>query len=170
MSRYFVDGAPVAVPEFDSATIADRPPNIIYIKSKMDLATDAKVKNELVTLGADNKTMEAHLGENQLALLIHNIVRWEGPDLGQIPCTVANIRMLDPTEPHIVLVLDEIARRNARSTSPNEKPPIANGLKSNGSHAASRASETAPLRLSERLILKQVSPSDSDGRPNRSDD
>ena len=142
MSRYFVTDPPVAVYEFDaSAVISDVAPNVIYIKSKMDLATDARVKSELVKMAGDNKTMEMHLGENQLALLIHNIVKWEGPDLAQMPCTPENIRKLDPTEPHIVLVLDEIARRNARKAAPNPKSPTAPGFVTNGSLAASPASE-----------------------------
>src|SRR5262245_61008598 len=120
MSRYFVTDPPVAVAEFDpSAVISDTPPNVIYITATMDVANDAKVKHELAKMTDDNKTVELHPGEYQLALLIHNIVRWEGPDLSSVPCDAAHIRMLDPTEPHIVLVLDEIARRNARKTSPN---------------------------------------------------
>ena len=122
MSRYFVHDTPVAVPEFDAdAVMSDQAPNIIYIKSKMDLATDAKVKSELMKVGSDGKTFEAHLGENQLALLIHNIVRWEGPDLSGIPCTPENIRRLNPNEPHLALVLEEIGRRNARTPSPSPK-------------------------------------------------
>jgi hypothetical protein len=133
MSRYFVTDPPVAVPEFDvSEVLSDVPPNVIYIKAKMDVATDAKVKSELVKMAGDNKTMEMHLGENQLALLIHNIVRWEGPDLGAVPCTPELIRKLDPTEPHIVLVLDEIARRNKRPDGPKKTSAAASTSARNG--------------------------------------
>lgn len=133
MSRYFVTDPPVAVPEFDpSDVVSDRPPNVIYIKAKMDMATDAKVKSELTKIGSDNKTMELRLGDNQLSLLIHNIVRWEGPDLGAAPCTLTNIRALDPTEPHIVLVLEEIARRNARPDGPGPKSRAASTSESAG--------------------------------------
>ncbi len=133
MSRYFVTDPPVPVPEFDSAeVISDVQPNVIYIKAKMDVATDAKVKSELLTLGSDNKTMEARLGENSVALLIHNIVRWEGPDLGNVPCTPSNIRTLDPTEPHIALVLEEIARRNKRPDGPSKKSAAPSTSERNG--------------------------------------
>jgi hypothetical protein len=126
MSRYFVNDPPVGIPEFDaSSVISDTPPNVIYIKARMDVATDAKVKNELLKLGSDNKTMESHLGENAVALLVHNIVKWEGPDLSSVPCTPANIRTLDPNEPHIALVLEEITRRNARPDGPSPKSPDA---------------------------------------------
>jgi len=138
MSRYFVTDAPAPVYEFDPAeVISDTPPNVIWIKAKMDVATDARVKNELVKMAGDNKTMEMHLGENQLALLIHNIVKWEGPDLGDIPCTPEQIRKLDPTEPHIALVLEEIARRNVRKESPLPKSPTEPGFATNGSHDGS---------------------------------
>jgi len=138
MSRYFVTDPPVPVMEFDpSEVISDTPPNVIYIKAKMDLATDARVKSELTKIGDDRKTMELHLGENQLALLIHNIVRWEGPDLSSIPCTPDNIRTMNPTEPHLEKVLEEIAERNKRKAAPNPKPPTEPGFATNGSHDAS---------------------------------
>src|SRR5262245_10652821 len=100
MPRYFVTDPPVPVYEFDpSEVLSEKPPNIIWIRAKMDLATDSKVKNELLKFGKDTQ-IEAHLGENELSLLIHNIVRWEGPDLQNVPCDAAHIRQLDPTEPH----------------------------------------------------------------------
>jgi len=171
MSRYFVTDPPVAVPEFDAAAvISDTPPNVIYIKSKMDVATDARVKSELVKMAGDNKTMEMHLGENQLALLIHNIVRWEGPDLGMMPCTPENIRKLDPTEPHIEKVLETIAARNKRKVAPNPKSPIAAGSETNGSHDASPASGPGislqlATGISKSPLLRAM-----DGRQTRSDD
>jgi hypothetical protein len=171
MSRYFVTDPPVPVYEFDPAdVISETPPNVIYIKSKMDVATDAKVKSELVTMGADNKTVEMRLGENQLALLIHNIVRWEGPDLASVPCTVANIRALDPTEPHIVLVLDEIARRNKRPDSPNPKLPAGSTFGKSGA-AGSIGSDQPSLSHqlatgTPRSLLRHA----MDGRPSKSED
>jgi len=171
MSRYFCTDPPVPVYEFDpTEVISETPPNVIFIKSKMDVATDAKVKSELITLGADNKTVEARLGDNQLALLIHNIVRWDGPDLSDTPCTVANIRALDPTEPHIVLVLDEIARRNKRPDSPNPKSAAGSTLGKNGA-AGSIGSDPPGLSLQLATgIGKSPLRSALDGRRSRSDD
>lgn len=118
MSRYFVDSAPVAVPEWDEgAVISDRRPNVIWIRARMDVATKGKVTSELFTLDKDG-TLEAHAGANMLALLTHNIVRWDGPDLDTIACTPENIRRLDPTEPHIARVLEEIGIRNAPQPDP----------------------------------------------------
>lgn len=122
MSRYFVSSTPVAVFEFDVTNVfSEQAPNIIWIKSKMDLQTQAAVQSELLKLGADNKSIEAHLGGNVMALLIHNIVRWEGPDFDGVPCTPATIRTLDPQLPILELVIEEITRRNARTPSPNPK-------------------------------------------------
>ena len=119
MSRYFVDAAPIAVPEWDEdpSIISDRPPNVIWIKSKMDVATKGKVTSEMFTLGKDSQ-LEARLGSQELALLIHNIVKWEGPDFDRVPATRENIMRLDPTEPHIAKVLEVIAERNKSPKAP----------------------------------------------------
>lgn len=178
MSRYFVTDPPAPVYEFEPGSMLDASgqpatPNVIFIKSKMDVATDAKVKSELVTMGADNKTVEMRLGENQLALLIHNIVRWEGPDLDSVPCTPANIRALDPTEPHIVLVLDEIARRNKRPDSPNPKPAAGSTSAKNGAAGSIASPDGNQPGLSLQLAtgtLRSPLRSAMDGRRNKSDD
>src|SRR5262245_23533235 len=143
--KYFVTDPPVPIPEFgDDIVMLDdagqaSAPNVIWIRAKMDMAADARVKNELIKLGADNQTVEAHVGENQLALLIHNIVKWEGPDLSGVPCDAAHIKQLDPTEPHIQAVLQAIAERNKRQVSPNPKSATASIYASNGA-AESNAS------------------------------
>lgn len=123
MSRYFVDDPPVPVYEFNpDETISDQPPNIIWIRGRMDMKVSGKVKSELIGFGADGKTVEMRPGQNETALLIHNILRWEGPDLGMIPCTPENIQKLNPSEPHIRLVLEEIAERNKVTPSPKAGP------------------------------------------------
>jgi hypothetical protein len=121
MTKYFVDSAPVAVPEWDDdpSIISDREPNVIYILPKMSVEVKGRVSSEMFGLTKDNQ-MEARLGQNELALLIHNVVRWDGPDLGSTPCTRANISRLDPTEPHIVRVLEQIAERNKSPKAPKE--------------------------------------------------
>lgn len=171
MSRYFVTDPPVAVYEFDAAEVlSDTPPNVIYIRSKMDVATDARVKSELTRLGDDNKSMELRLGDNQMALLIHNIVKWEGPDLSQVPCTPANIRALDPTEPHIALVLETIAERNKRKAAPNPKSSTASGSRINGSPDESPQSAGDRSLPSGNGILKSPLLRALDGHQTRSDD
>lgn len=122
MSRYFVTDAPVAIPEWedDTSIISDRKPNVIAIKAKMDVATKGKVTSELFTMGKAGD-LEARLGANETALLIHNIVSWSGPDFDGVPCDAAHIRTLDPTEPHIAKVLEEIAIRNKAPSGPKER-------------------------------------------------
>lgn len=149
MSKYFVTDGPIAVYEFDaSAVISEQPPNVIYIRAKMDTDADARVKNVMVTMG-DDGAVERNVGLYQLALLLVNIVRWEGPDLDGVPCTEANIRKLDPTEPHLALVLEEIARRNKRPDGPSPKSRTASTSASAGAAdlTASQGGESLSLQL-----------------------
>lgn len=138
MARYFVDDPPVAVREFDPQTVVSEEgkaplrPNVIWIRPRMDIATRGKVQNEL--FGIDNKeSIEIRVGDNATALLIHNIVRWEGPDLDGVPCTRENICKLDPNEPHIKLVTEEIARRNRQ---PKSADPLDGSATTNGASSA----------------------------------
>lgn len=173
MPKYFVTDPPVPVWEFDPAeTLSDVQPNVIWIKSKMDVATAGKVQSELFTFNKEGGGMEAHVGENQTALLIHNIVRWEGPDLGGVPCTPEKIRTLDPNEPHIAAVLEEIAGRNKKRASPNPKLPAS----TNGATSGIEGRLTGlPVRAPSSLELATGKPRSSllsamDGHLNRSDD
>lgn len=171
MSRYFVTDPPVPVYEFDAGVvISDTPPNVIYIRSRMDVETRGKVSSELVKLGGDNKTMEMQLGQNQTALLIHNIVKWSGPDFDNVPCDAVHIRTLDPNEPHIEKVLSEIDARNLKKAAPNPKPPIANGSEINGSHDVSPASAGGISLLSVNGTPPSPLRSALLGHRNRSDD
>lgn len=169
MSRYFVTDSPVPIPEFDpSEVISDAKPNVIYIRPKMDVATKGKVTSEMFTLGKDN-SLEARLGSNELALLIHNIVRWEGPDFDGVPCDAAHIRTLDPTEPHVAKVLEAIAERNK-----SPKAPKASATTSTSMSATPIDSPIRPNQESVSLQLASTPPRSPllrslDGRQNRSD-
>jgi hypothetical protein len=132
MSRYLVNDPPVPIYEFDPAeVISESPPNVIYIRSKMDSDADARYKNVILGMG-DDGAIERNLGMLQLALLLANIVSWSGPDLDSVPCTQENIRKLDPAEPHLALVLEEIARRNKRPEAPSPKSATASTSASAG--------------------------------------
>ena len=154
MSRYFVNAEAIPIPEWedDPTIISDRPPNVIYIRAKMSVGVKAKVSSEMFLWNADRKELESRFGENETALLIHNIVRWEGPDFAGVPCTRKNIIELDPTEPHIVKVLEAIALRNAPP-----KPPLASATSDRSTTSGATnsitltlAPETAPLGNGER--------------------
>lgn len=148
MSKYFVTSDPVAVYEFDPATTeSDQPPNVIWIRPRMSVEVKGRVTSDLVALGADQKTLEFRAGANELALLVHNIVRWSGPDLDGVPCDADHIRQLDPTEPHIARVLEEIARRNTTQASGNPKSVGANGLPSVGAPGSNTLRESIAHRL-----------------------
>lgn len=171
MSRYFVTDAPVPVYEFDAAEVlTDAKPNVIWIKPKMDVATKGKVTSEMFSMGKGGE-LEAKLGANETALLLHNVVRWEGPDFDAVPCTPENIRKLDPTEPHVAAVLEAIAERNK-----SPKVQRASATPSTSTNAGATDSLIRPSRtpsLSAPLAngqLKSPLLSALDGRLNRSDD
>lgn len=138
MSRYFVTDAPVPLYEFEPGSVIGddgqpTPPNVIWIRARMDVEVSGRVTNELVALDAKGK-VALHAGANQLALLVHNILRWEGPDLSGVACTPENIRRLDPNDPHIAAVLEEIAERNKRRSAPDPKKATGSGSPAAGSH------------------------------------
>jgi hypothetical protein len=171
MSRYFVNDPPVPIYEFDSSeVISDTPPNIIFIKSRMDVETRGKVKNELIGLAKDGTTPEIKVGANETALLIHNIVKWAGPDFDGVPCDAVHIRTLDPNEPHIEKVLAAINTRNLKKAAPNPKAPTEPGFATNGLHDGSLASAPGislqlATGISRSPLLRAL-----DGHQGRSDD
>jgi hypothetical protein len=99
--------------------------NTIFIKAKMDAGTRALVQNEIAATNSISKDTEiTGLGSYSLALLVHNIVSWEGPafvdEKGMpVPCNKLNIGRLDLDEPLIELVRQQIGERNAPKESPS---------------------------------------------------
>lgn len=177
MSRFHVDPQEtVDIYEFENEeTISDAPPNVITIRARMDVATAGRVSSEMMKLSADNKP-ELHVGAHIVALLLHNILAWRGPDFDQLPCTPANIRALPSVDgdPFIAKVANEIGTRNRKRESPNSKSPTVNGSASAGGAdskpiGSADAAERLMLR-SEHGIGMSGSRSVSLGRQNRSDD
>lgn len=101
----FVSQKPVAITEGA---------NTISIRPKMDFGTKNACMDALAVINpeAGRNDVAMHLGAYQLALLQQNIVSWSGPDFAGVKCTPANIATLDPDEPLVVKVLEEIVRRN----------------------------------------------------------
>jgi hypothetical protein len=101
----FVNGQPVEV------TVGE---NTISVRPKMDLGTKNRCMDALAAIGRENgeTEMAVHLGAYQVALMVENIVSWRGPAFVGVPCTPANIAKLDPDEPLVELVLEEIVARN----------------------------------------------------------
>lgn len=114
----FVTDERVPIVEFDpSEVIADVTPRTIWIRAKMNLGVSNTVAGKMARL--NGKELELTLGERMTALLEENILAWAGGDLEGVPCTKANIRRLDPTDPFIDRVADEISTRNMPKESPD---------------------------------------------------
>lgn len=94
--------------------------NTIYIKAKMDLATRSAVQDEIAAKGAGSDEVEVRgIGSYRMALLVHNIVGWEGPAFEGVTCNRTNIMRLDPEEPLVEAVAAEIGERNKPKESPD---------------------------------------------------
>ena len=178
MSRFFVTDAPVAIREFDETeVVSDKPPNVVWIRARMDVATRGKVSGDLLKLGENGQGLEGHLGNNNLALLLHNIIRWEGPDfvdeMGRpIPCSPENIKKLDTNDPFIERILDEIGERNQKRASPNPKSSTANGF-TNATAADLTASQASDGESQSLQLVngksRSTSLADSIGRHSKSE-
>jgi len=120
----------IPISEFDpDQVISDEPPNVIYIRPKMDYATSRKVGAAGITLGTNGKETINDVSEILIANLTQNIVGWSGPLFDGVPCTAENIRRLNPDEPLIEKVIEEITRRNTKP-SPNPKLADTSGFTS----------------------------------------
>lgn len=117
MHGLFIDpNQEVAVSDDDGSTI--------WIKQRMDFATDAAVTAESARLnrGTDRLMQRPY----ELALLYHNIVRWEGGLFADLPCDRKHIGRLDPLHPLVRKVLTAIDEQNV---APTEPPPDRDGAK-----------------------------------------
>jgi hypothetical protein len=159
----------VAVHEFDpSEVISDQPPNVIFIRPKMDFATQKRVGAAGFSLGAAGKPNELDLAENLIAMLVYNIVGWAGPLFDGVPCTPENIRRLDPDQPVVEKAIEEITRRNTKA-APSPKSPTRPGGASAGVHgwveqADSSAPQSATTTPRSPLLSAAI------GRQSRSED
>lgn len=89
--------------------------NVIHIRGKMDLGTKNRVSGALMEIGAGEDggvEVSGNLAAYNMTLLEENILGWEGPAFAGIECSPANIARLDPDEPLVERVIEEIARRN----------------------------------------------------------
>lgn len=109
-------------------------PNTIYIKARMDIDTRAAVQNEMRAAGneATDEVVMSHIGSYRRAMLLHNIVAWDGPAFAGVPCTRENIGRLDPHEPLVIKVAQEIGERNAPRESPDPNAVTPSGATASG--------------------------------------
>lgn len=116
--------------------------NTIFVRSQIDFATYAKIEEGLMklemTTARQSQNGKAKTDEDvtigarytksgqRLAVLEECVVDWEGPKFTdkhgrKVPCTRAQIRRLNPHDPLVQRVLEEIDSRNQEP----DAPPVA---------------------------------------------
>lgn len=114
----------------DRVVVSDDSGNSISIVAKMNLKQKQQVTDALfdVQIQDGKQTSVMQVGRGQLALLRQNIVGWSGPAFVGVKCTQATIDTLDPDEPLVIKVLEEIQRRNlSRHETSDPNAPSADG-------------------------------------------
>lgn len=102
--------------------------DVIFIRPKMDYGTRqrvngaaAKVRQSSVGNRRQRRAakargekieMDLDVGAYQLALLVENVLGWQGPSFVGFACEAKNIERLDPAEPLVAQVIQQIADRN----------------------------------------------------------
>lgn len=132
MSKMFVDKK--RVPVTDGT-------NTVHIRSKMSYGIKNQVAGKAASVSTNGRSAEVDVdvGAYQTALLVMNVLGWEGPDFVDeetgkpIPCTPENIEAADDDEPLWQMVLEEIARRNPQGRpDPNSEAGGSTGLRAPG--------------------------------------
>jgi hypothetical protein len=156
----FVSSEPVPV------SVPDDPGNVIYIRPKMDFGTKQRVQAALLRVtaqdAAEATTTPLDVAAGNIALLVYNIVRWEGPAFAGVPCTPANIERLDSDEPLVDAVLAELNRRNQSREDRDPKLPPASATAGSPSSTVDAGAGSAPG------ISTSPAPNATTGRPRRS--
>lgn len=122
--------------------------HVVWIPVKMGLGRAAAVQNELRVTTGQRQMM--------LALLVHNILAWEGPAFAGEEPTRAAIARLDEDEPLVGFLLEEITRHNPKRPPPDPKRPGAPGSRSAG--APSSAAPPAPASPPGKASASTTSP------------
>ena len=106
----------------------------IYILPKMNVGVKNKTLSAIAKISANTMALVAggggdtesvgqeinmDMGAYNTALLINNIVSWEGPSFTDVKCTRENILKLDPDNPLVDKVLAEINERNTKKGTPD---------------------------------------------------
>lgn len=104
--------------------------DVIFIRAKMDYGTTQRVigaatkvmvqSGRRKTARTKAKDMAMDVGAFQVALLVLNVLDWQGPSFVGVPCVPTNIERLDPSEPLVQRVLTEIGERNTHLLSGDE--------------------------------------------------
>jgi hypothetical protein len=103
--------------------------NTIWVKRRMDFGTKCRVEDMLTrmaisTNGNRSGEIQFTLGAQRLALAVHNIVAWEGPEFNGVPCDQSSIERLDPDFPVFRMALDKITDLNQPREDTADPLPI----------------------------------------------
>jgi hypothetical protein len=117
--------------------------DIIYIRPKMDYGTKQRVQYAIMHayagMGVEGlRNAPLDIAAANIALLVHNVLRWSGPAFDGVPCDAEHIEGLDDDEPLVQAVLAEINARNAQPSA--EKNGLSAPVSMNGGGPSSRAS------------------------------
>jgi hypothetical protein len=108
--------------------------NIIYIRPRMKWGVKNRVQGTAariqMDMNAGKPLVLVTTAAYQVALMLNNIIRWEGPALKDFKLNEAGLDDLDPD--HGDAVLNAINAANKAKTSPNPKPPTATISTSDG--------------------------------------
>lgn len=111
--------------------------DVVFIRTKMDYGTRQRVIGaaaKLVAKAGGNRKerraakkgkgasdVEFDVGAYQVALLVHNILGWQGPSFAGVACVPANIETLDTDEPLVKEVVQAISDRNVQESDTDEE-------------------------------------------------
>lgn len=156
--RFHVDpNETIAVYEFEPTEVEpDTPINCIVVRARMNVEIAGRVQDEMKRRNA-SAGMDGELGVASVALLLHNILSWSGPDFDDLPCTPANIASLPPAtlDPFIEKVVNVLGAHNRKRESPNARLPATPGISasagepdsSSSARAGNRAIDPRPISL-----------------------
>lgn len=112
--------------------------DVMFIRPVMDFGTRQKVIGSAAKVTpkkADKRKSRAErkkeaatdmaidVGAYQFALLFHNLIGWQGPSFVNVPLTQGNVERLNPTDPLVAKVLEEIGERNATEDDEDDDDP-----------------------------------------------
>lgn len=117
---------PMFIDPTQRVQVSDDRGNVVWVKAAMDAATRAAVQDEIRARGlAVGETLEVRgVGSYRLALLIHNVVAWEGPDFvdstgTKLACNRYWIERWNPRDPLYEQVAEKIGELNEPAESPD---------------------------------------------------
>ncbi len=105
--------------------------NTIFIKPRLNYGEKMRVQKAAIKIKSKGTATDFETDFDssgyQYQLLIESVVSWSGPVFEGRPCTPENIAELDPSDPLLDKVIEEISERNKSAGSDDPKSLSANG-------------------------------------------